>query len=133
MMFFSIAGVSYLLSKALRKMEFSEFFIFVSFGIVRLPKFGNFSEKPGFSKFAKILQTKFGISLGLKPLFLGQKNLLLRQKQGYWGQKQGFPNIPNIQNIWNLFYSEFSENYKKMTSKSNLNFREKLVPTQILT
>jgi hypothetical protein len=47
-------------NKALRKTEISKFFIFASFRIVRLPKFGNFSEKPGFSKLAKILRKKFG-------------------------------------------------------------------------
>jgi len=47
--------------KALRKTEISEFFIFASFGIVRLPKFGIF-----FSKFAKILRKKFRNKFGSK-------------------------------------------------------------------
>ncbi len=37
--------------KALRKMEFSELFVFASFGIVRLPKFRNFLEISGLSEF----------------------------------------------------------------------------------
>jgi len=43
-------------SKALRNMEFSELFVFASFGIVRLPKFGNFSEISGLFELAKILR-----------------------------------------------------------------------------
>ncbi len=65
-----------LLSKALQKTEISEFFIFSSFGIVRLPKFGNFLEKPGFSEFAKILQKKFGNKFGSKNTVFGLKNLV---------------------------------------------------------
>jgi len=58
------------LSKALQKMEISKFFFFVSFRIARLPKFGNFLEKRGFSKFAKILQKKFGNKFRSKtPVF----------------------------------------------------------------
>jgi len=100
-------------SKALRKTEISEFFIFASFGIVWLPKFGNFS--PNSQKFCK---KTLEISPGQKTLFLGQK--------------QGFPNIPNLRNILNLFYSEFSKNYKNMTLKSNFYFWEKHVPTRII-
>jgi len=111
-------------SKAQRQMEFSEFFIFVSFRIVPFSKFRNFSGKPGFSEFAKILQKKFGNKFGSKPLFL-------RQKQGFWGQKQGFPNNPNLWNIQNLLYSKFSENYEKMMSNLNFYFCKKLVPTWI--
>ncbi len=43
-------------TKALRKTEFSELFIFISFGIVRLPKFRNFSEISGLFELAKILR-----------------------------------------------------------------------------
>jgi len=119
--------------KALQKTEFSEFFIFASFGIVRFSKFGKFSKKPGISEFAKILWKNFGNKFGSIPPVIGSKKLFLRQKQGFWGQKQGFPNILNLRNIRNIFYSEFPENYKNVMSKSNFYFREKLVPTQILT
>jgi len=40
-------------SKALRLTEFSELFVFASFGNVRLSKFGNFSEKNGIFELAK--------------------------------------------------------------------------------
>jgi hypothetical protein len=43
--------------KALRETEFSELFVFASFGNVWLSKFGNFLEKTG------ILELKFGKSL----------------------------------------------------------------------
>jgi hypothetical protein len=77
-------------NKALRKAEFSKLFVFVSFGIVRFPKFGNFLEISGLFK-------------------LAYKFLFLRQKQG-------FPNIPNLRYLQNLFYSKLSKNYKKLCS-----------------
>jgi len=43
-------------TKALRKTEFSELFVFASFGIVRFSKFGNFSEISGLFKLSKILR-----------------------------------------------------------------------------
>jgi len=61
-------------------MEISEFFIFASFGIVRLP---GVSEHSKFTEYSEFL------------------------------------------------YSEFSENYEKMTLKSNFYFHEKLAPTRI--
>jgi len=67
--------------KALRKTEISKFFMFASFGIVRLPKFGIFLEKPGFSKFAKISQKKFRNKFGSKPPVFGSKTLFLGQKE----------------------------------------------------
>jgi len=42
--------------KALGKTEFSELFVFASFGIVWLLKFGNFSEISGLFELAKISQ-----------------------------------------------------------------------------
>jgi len=45
-----------LVSKALRKMEFSKLFVFASFRIIRFLKFGNFSEISGLLELAKILQ-----------------------------------------------------------------------------
>jgi len=60
--------------KALQKTEFSKIFIFVSFGIVRLPKFRNFLEKSSFSEFAKFLQKTFGNMFGSKTLVFESKN-----------------------------------------------------------
>jgi len=62
-------------TKALRKTEISEFFIFTSFGIVQLPKFRIFLEIPSFSEFTKILQKKFGNKFGAKPPVFGSKTL----------------------------------------------------------
>ncbi len=44
------------LGKALQKTEFSELFVFVSFGIVRISKLGNFSEISGLFELPKIQQ-----------------------------------------------------------------------------
>jgi len=61
-----------------------------------------------------------------KNLFLSQKILFLGQKiwekfgkslEKVW--KQRFLNIRNLQKIRNLFYSELSENYKKMILKTD--------------
>jgi len=67
---------------------------------------------------------------------MGQKNLFLRvlgSKLKKQGKKEGFLNIPNLRKIWNLFYSELSENLKKMMLKSKSGNRKKLIPTQKLT
>jgi len=61
------------LGKAMREMEFSELFVFTSFGIVRLSKFGIFLEISVFFELAKILQKKFGNKFGNK--FEGYPNL----------------------------------------------------------
>jgi len=68
-----------LLSKALRKTEISEFFIFSSFGIV----FGYqslviFKKNPGFPNLQKFRKKSLEISSGQKTLFLGQKNLFMQ-------------------------------------------------------
>jgi len=42
--------------KALQKTEFSELFVFASFGIVQFSKFGNFSKISGLFELEKILQ-----------------------------------------------------------------------------
>ena len=114
-------------------MEISELFIFASFGIVGFSKFGNFLEISRFFKLAKILRRHFGNNFGNNFLFRGKKPCYWVKKTccwGFWDQKHGFPNIPNLQIIWNLFYSELSENYEKMTLKSNFGNCKKLVPTQ---
>jgi len=81
-----------------------------------------FWKNPVFPNSQKFCKKSSEISSDQKSLLLGQKTLFL------W-QKQGFPNIPNLRDIWNLFYSKFSKNYKKITSKSNFYFCKKLVPT----
>jgi len=43
-------------TRALQKMEFSELFVFASFEIVQLPKFGNFLEISGLFELVEILQ-----------------------------------------------------------------------------
>ncbi len=53
--------------------------------------------------------------------FLSQKNLFLGQKVWKFC-KQGFPNVRKFRK---LFYSEISENYKKMTLNSNFGNRKK--------
>jgi len=129
-------------------MEFSELFVFASFGNVWLSKFKIFFGKKRNFWTRKIFAKKFGnlssekssdisqnctwISKISKKLlkfeFLSQKTLFLGQKvRKLW--KQGFP---NIQKFWKLFYSKLSENYKKMTLNSNHGNREKLIPTQKL-
>jgi hypothetical protein len=54
-------------------------------------------------------------------------------KHQFLGQKQGFLNIQNLWKNWKLFFSELSENNKKMTLRSNFGNHEKLVLTQKLT
>ncbi len=99
--------------KVLRKTEFSEFFIFASFRIVPLWKFG----KTRFSEFAKISRKKFGNMFGSKnPLFEAKTEVLGSNTWVLWS-KTGVS-----------LYSEFTEysefvlfrifrNYKKMMSK----------------
>ncbi len=114
----SIYSQRNVLNKALRKKEFSEFFILRVRELFGFQSFEIFWKNPVFPN----LQIFCKKILGQKPLLLGQKNLFLRQKQG-------FSNIPNLRNILNLFYPKFSKNYKKMMSKSKV--CEKLVPTRI--
>ncbi len=113
-------------TKALQKTEFSELFVFASFGIVQLLKFGNFSEISSLFELAKILQKQFGHKFTNNFLFF-------EAKTGVFGSKQGFPNIPKFQKVQNLFYSRLSKNYKKMMLKPNFGNCKKLVPTQIPT
>jgi hypothetical protein len=75
--------------KALRKTEFSELFVFASFGIVWLPKFGIFLDISVFFNSQNFCKNSSEISLGLKPLFLGQKIRFLGQKTGVLGSKTG--------------------------------------------
>ena len=107
-------------SKALRKMEFSELFVFASFRIVRFSKFRNIRS---------FRTQNWNSSLEIMSCFWVKKPCF----SVFWGQKQGFPNIPNLRKIQKLFYSKLSENYKKMTLKSNFGNLKKLVPTQKLT
>jgi len=101
---------------------FFRLFVLASLGIVRLPKFRNFSEISRLFELAKILR-KFCENSWEISSCLGLKTLFLRQKQG-------FPNIPNLRDIQNLFYSKLFKNYKKITLKSNFRNCEKLFPTQ---
>ncbi len=69
-----------LVSKALRKTEFTELIIFASFGIVRFSKFGIFLEKLIIFEFAKKFANKSSeISLGQNPCFWVQKPLILEK------------------------------------------------------
>ncbi len=58
-------------------MEFSELFVFMSFGIVQFPKFGNFSEISVFFELVKISRKSSEISPEIngsnakKPVFEG--------------------------------------------------------------
>jgi len=45
-------------------------------------------------------------------------------------RKLGFPNVRIFQKFRKLYFSEHSENYKKMTLNSNFGNREKLVPAR---
>ncbi len=98
--------------KALQKTEFTKLFVFTSFRIVQLPKFGNFAKISVFFNLQKFRENSLEISLG---------------------QKQGFPNIPNLKNIWNLFYSKLSKKFEKIMLKLNFENHEKLIPTRIPT
>jgi len=97
-------------------MEFSELFIFVSLSLEIIFRFW-------------VKKLCFWVK---KPCFESKSSENV-QKPLFWGQKQGFSNIWYLRKIQNLFYSKLSENYEKMTLKSNFGNCEKLVPTWKLT
>jgi len=55
-------------TKTLQKTEFLELFVFASFGIVCVSKFGIFLEISGFYELAKISQKNFGNNFGNENL-----------------------------------------------------------------
>ncbi len=116
-------------TKALRKTEFTELFVFPRFGIVLLPKFGNFLKISCFFYSRKFHENSSEISSG-------QKTLFLRQKQGFWGQKRENRGFRTFQ-IYRIFgicsIPNFPKITKKMTLKLNFENCKKLVLTQILT
>jgi len=82
--------------KALRWTEFSKLFVFASFGIVRFPKFGNFSEISGFFNSQKFCEKSLEINESKTPVFEG-----FGVKVEKRGSKRGFSE-----------HSEFTENLK---------------------
>ncbi len=105
--------MSAFVNKALRKTEFSKFFNFASFGIVRLPKFRNFSEKPGFCE----------KSLGQKPCYWVQKKPVFKAKTGVLGSKTGVSEFTEyLEFVLFRIFQKLQENDVKI---------KKLVPTRI--
>jgi len=94
-------------------MEFSEFFIFASFGIVRFSKIRNFWEQPSFSEFAKISQKKFGNKFKSKPpVFVSKKPV--------FEAKTGVSEYSEFMEYSELFLFRIFQKLQKMTSKSSL-------------
>jgi len=142
----SLVLTSNVKGKALLWTEFSELFVFASFGKVRLSKFGNFSEKNGIFELAKFSRKSSEKSCEIKVRkkvwklfknvrkfrkfwkkyvkfeFLGQK---IRKKFGKVWKKFG-----KVWKFQKLLFSDLSEIYEKMTLNSKFGNREKLVPTR---
>jgi len=81
-------------------MEFSELFVFASFGIVRFSKFRNFPEISSLFELAKILQKYLGNNfqfLGQKVWKSSERSEKFRKVQKVW--KFGICSIPNITKI----------------------------------
>jgi len=83
------------MNKALRKTEFSELFLFASFGIVQFLKFGTFWKNPVFLNSQKFCGKSSEISLG-------QKNPVFEAKTGVLGSNTGFSEYSEVTK-----YSEF--------------------------
>jgi len=87
------------MTKALRKTEFSKFFIFARFWIVRFSKFRIFFGK---TWYFRIYQKKFRNKFGSNTSVIGSKNPVFEAKIGVLGSKTGVSEYSEFTD-----YSEF--------------------------
>ncbi len=116
-------------------MEFSELFIFTSFGIVRLWNRSSdfFWKYPFFSNSQKFCKNSSEISLGEKPLFWVKKTCFWGKNRGLGVKNRGFQTLQIYRIFGICSIPNFQKITKKMMLKSNFKNCEKLVPTQIPT